>query len=148
MDNRMKFIEDEIERYKKLSEKPGRNQAKYASRYAELVASLEDLKNIQKIKKVPPKKTDDITEGVKATVKKVEKKKKNNVYCGTKKPPKGKKLGTVEECTENKQIRLYGLNEIKKTGTGYTKADLEKLLKVKTTKRPVVKRGGKLPAGY
>lgn len=33
-------------------------------------------------------------------------------YCGIKRPPAGKKRGTMEECLDKKQIRLYGLKEV------------------------------------
>ena len=34
------------------------------------------------------------------------------VYCGSKKPPKGRRVGTYQECQARKQIRLYGLYPI------------------------------------
>ena len=37
-----------------------------------------------------------------------------NVYCGAGKTPKGKTNGSVEQCIDNRQIRMYGLIEVDK----------------------------------
>lgn len=34
------------------------------------------------------------------------------VYCGAKKVPKGRKQGSMKECVDSKQVRLYGLRKI------------------------------------
>lgn len=37
---------------------------------------------------------------------------KKKVYCGTKTPPKGFKLGTMKQCKEKNQLRRYGLLKV------------------------------------
>ena len=36
----------------------------------------------------------------------------SSIYCGAKKPPKGKKYGSMSQCKERNQIRLYGLRKV------------------------------------
>lgn len=36
----------------------------------------------------------------------------SNVYCGIGEVPKGKRLGSMKECAEKKQVRYYGLKKI------------------------------------
>jgi hypothetical protein len=35
-----------------------------------------------------------------------------DIYCGIGKPPANKKLGTMRQCAEHGQVRLYGLKKI------------------------------------
>lgn len=57
----------------------------------------------------------------------------SNIYCGSKeKIPKGKKLGTMQECADKGQICLYGLKKVdskivNKTKKTETKNKLYKL---------------------
>lgn len=37
---------------------------------------------------------------------------KKKIYCGIKKPGKNQKLGSMKECAETNQIRLYGVRKI------------------------------------
>ncbi len=69
-------------------------------------------------------------------------------YCGADKIPKGHRKGTMQECAEKKQIRLYGINKInlktlelikKKTEIPDTRENLIKLVaslrgKIRTVK--------------
>jgi hypothetical protein len=36
----------------------------------------------------------------------------SDIYCGIGKPPKGKQLGTMRQCAEHGQVRLYGIKKI------------------------------------
>lgn len=36
----------------------------------------------------------------------------SNIYCGIGEVPKGKRLGSMKECAEKKQVRHYGLKKI------------------------------------
>ena len=36
----------------------------------------------------------------------------DNIHCGITKLPKNKKLGTMKQCLEKNQVRLFGLNKI------------------------------------
>ena len=38
----------------------------------------------------------------------------SDIYCGCKSLPKGKRLGTMVECKDKNQVRLFGLNKIDK----------------------------------
>lgn len=41
---------------------------------------------------------------------------KKTYYCGTKKLPAGKRQGTQRECAASKQLRLYGLLQLRSNG--------------------------------
>jgi len=64
---------------------------------------------------------------------------KKNVYCGTKdKPPKGKTKGTLKECQEKGQIRLYGLRKTTPCECPSKKKPMQKLkIEMKEAKKPV-----------
>ena len=36
----------------------------------------------------------------------------SNIYCGSRTPPKGKRLGSMKECVEKGQISYYGIKKI------------------------------------
>ena len=38
----------------------------------------------------------------------------SDVYCGVMKPPKGKRIGTPNECLNLNQVRYYGINQVDK----------------------------------
>lgn len=72
-----------------------------------------------------------------------EKKERSDVYCGIGIIPKGKRLGTIDECFKKKQIKYYGQiavdPEILKRGASdlreLRKLEAQKLLKLNTTAR-------------
>lgn len=43
-------------------------------------------------------------------------------YCGSEKIPKGHREGTIPECVEKKQVRLYGLRKVDKKSLAITKS--------------------------
>ena len=46
-----------------------------------------------------------------------------SVYCGIDEVPKGKKRGTLEECTAAGQLRYYGIKKIDAKKVAKTKAE-------------------------
>lgn len=55
----------------------------------------------------------------------------SNIYCGIKNVPKGKKLGTLQQCLNNQQVRYYGIKKIKPADLNL-KAELTKLKRKRT----------------
>jgi len=53
------------------------------------------------------------------------KKAKSNIYCGIN-DPKGKKIGTEDQCINANQIRLYGKNKVDEDKLKESKEDDEK----------------------
>ena len=53
---------------------------------------------------------------------------KKKSYCGIKAVPKGKNRGSMKQCAESNQVRLYGLHKI----------DPKLLIKDKTPKKPLM----------
>ena len=59
-----------------------------------------------------------------------------SVYCGIDEVPKGKKRGTLEECTAAGQLRYYGIKKIDAKKVAKTKAETKTKTKTKTKRRP------------
>jgi hypothetical protein len=68
------------------------------------------------------------------------------IYCGTNKPTKNQRIGSLKECAEKKQIRYYGLKKIdKKTVDNALRKDVipetrEQLLLRLTSLRGLIRR--------
>ena len=171
-------LQEKVKRYEKLSKstssKRSTKQKTYEKEWKQAVADLARLekkvmaegrklhrqrqleakKEIEKSKKIK----NEVKKEVEKNEKKIEKRKKEvqkkgqkelmDIYCGAKKPGKGKRMGTEEECRTKGQIRLYGHHKIAdKSGGNIDKQLVNQLLNASVKKRPAVRRkGGSLPA--
>ena len=151
-------LQEKVRRYEKLSKstttKRPAKQKTYEKEWKQAVADLAKLekkimiegKKLQRQKQLETKK--EIVKSKKNEVKKEVEKGLKDVYCGAKKPGKGKRMGTEAECRTKGQIRLYGRQKIAdKSGGNIDKQLVNQLLNASVKKRPAVRRkGGSLPA--
>ena len=145
-----RLLQEKVQRYEKLSKntttKRFAKQKTYEREWAQAVADLAQLekKIMAEGRKLHRKRQLEVKKENKQEVPKDLK----NVYCGAKKPAKGKRIGTETECRTKGQIRLYGHQKIAdKSGGNIDQKLVNELLNASVKKRPVVRRkGGSLPA--
>ena len=139
-------LQDKISRYEKLL-KTRKRTAKQNTYEKELTKALDDFENLEKKIKTEGKKLQQAKKEIQKSKKMVNDLK--HVYCGARKPRKGQRKGTIEECRTKGQIRMYGLNKVAdKSGGNIDKKLVHEILDKAMVKRPVVRRkGGKLAVG-
>ena len=131
-----RLLQGKVKRYEKLSKNTTQRTVKqktYEKEWKQAVADLAQLEKKMIQRKIEPK---------------IDLK---NVYCGSQKPGKGKRVGTESECKKKGQIRMYGKKQIADmTGGNINKILVNEILDASTKKRPIKKRptkkGGSLPA--
>ena len=131
-----RLLQGKVKRYEKLLKNTTQRTVKqktYEKEWKQAVADLAQLEKKMIQRKIEPK---------------IDLK---NVYCGSQKPGKGKRVGTESECKKKGQIRMYGKKQIADmTGGNINKILVNEILDASTKKRPIKKRptkkGGSLPA--
>ncbi len=154
MEKKLNTLTKKAERYGRLATKDGRNNQKYLKDYLETVSQISDLQkqikkkskkvNFQDVPIVPDSVESSEVLEVPETVEMIQQtqkqrqqyKKKDNIYCGANKVPRGQRNGTYQECKDLRQIRLFGVNPLPTTTKkgGYFQHEINDMLNVPESK--------------
>jgi len=141
MEQQLKLLEEKADRYKKLSEKGGRNAKKYQTQWSEALADMEKLNKKREQQKQDKFLTSLVCVSHKKTKKSKVAKPPPKFYCGMKeKAPKGRKLGNEAECKKTKQIRRYGKIVVTNKSGGHINKELIEMMLMESLGRPKMQK--------